>query len=184
MEVLRLGVKSELELPTYATATATPDPSQVCKLHHSSWQCQIFNSLSKSRGWTFILIDTSWVHNLLSHSRNSLEFFCMVDLYMPHPFVYSTVYVYQYGLINVAVYLGYNKIQYYLFCDSYCSSFSHWVIFHLASMPLGHILIFPWIMLLVLHLKTHYQAQGYTAFLLFSSRIFVFCILYLYLWYF
>ena len=30
MEVLRLGIESELQLP--ATATATPDPSRVCDL--------------------------------------------------------------------------------------------------------------------------------------------------------
>ena len=40
-EVPRLGVKSELQLPAYATATATPDPSCICNLCHSSWQCQI-----------------------------------------------------------------------------------------------------------------------------------------------
>ena len=36
MEVPRLGVKLELQLPTCATATATSDPSCVCDLHHSS----------------------------------------------------------------------------------------------------------------------------------------------------
>ena len=34
MEVARLGVKSELYLPAYTTATATPDTSVSCKLHH------------------------------------------------------------------------------------------------------------------------------------------------------
>ena len=38
MEVPRLGVKSELQLLAYTTAIATPDPSCVCDLHHSSWQ--------------------------------------------------------------------------------------------------------------------------------------------------
>ena len=36
MEVPRLGVKSELQLPAYATATAMPDPSCLYDLHHSS----------------------------------------------------------------------------------------------------------------------------------------------------
>ncbi len=51
MEVPRLGVESELQLPTTATATATgtPDPSCVCDLHHSSWQHWILNPLSKTR---------------------------------------------------------------------------------------------------------------------------------------
>ena len=38
MEVSRLGVESELQLLAYATATAMPDPSHICNLHHSSWQ--------------------------------------------------------------------------------------------------------------------------------------------------
>ena len=36
MEVPRLGVKLELQLPAYTTATATPEPSCACDLHHSS----------------------------------------------------------------------------------------------------------------------------------------------------
>ena len=38
MEFPRLGVLSELQLPAYTTATAMPDPSCVCNLHHSSQQ--------------------------------------------------------------------------------------------------------------------------------------------------
>ena len=38
MEVPRLGVELELQVPAYARATATWDPSLVCNLHHSSWQ--------------------------------------------------------------------------------------------------------------------------------------------------
>ena len=49
MEVRRLRAESELQLLIYTTATATPDPSHVCNLHHSSWQCQILNPLSKAR---------------------------------------------------------------------------------------------------------------------------------------
>ena len=36
MEVPKLGVESELQLPAYTTATATPDLSHICKLHCSS----------------------------------------------------------------------------------------------------------------------------------------------------
>ena len=48
----QLGVESELQLPAYAIVTATPDPSHVWDLHHSSWQCQILNPLSKARDRT------------------------------------------------------------------------------------------------------------------------------------
>ena len=49
VEVPRLGIESELQLPTYTTATATQDPSCVCDLHHSSQQHWILNPLSKAR---------------------------------------------------------------------------------------------------------------------------------------
>ena len=43
MEVPRLGVKSERQLPGYTAAAATPEPSHVCDRHHSSRQHQILN---------------------------------------------------------------------------------------------------------------------------------------------
>ena len=58
MEVARLGVKLELQLPAYATATAVWDPSRVCDLHHGSGQCQIPNQPSEARDQTHILMDT------------------------------------------------------------------------------------------------------------------------------
>ena len=53
MEVLRLGVELELQLPAYTTA-------------HS--QRQILNPLSKAKNVTCILMDTSRILNLLSHT--------------------------------------------------------------------------------------------------------------------
>ena len=50
MEVPRLGVESEPQLPAYARGTATLDPSCICNLHHSSQQRRIRNTLSKARG--------------------------------------------------------------------------------------------------------------------------------------
>ena len=58
MKVPRLGVKWELQLPAYTTATATQDPSPVCNLHHSPWQHQILKPLSEARDQTPILTDT------------------------------------------------------------------------------------------------------------------------------
>ena len=75
MEVLRLEVKLELLPLAYTTATATQDLRHVCDLHGSSQQCQSLNPLSETRDWTHILMDTSWVLNLLSHSENSLEIY-------------------------------------------------------------------------------------------------------------
>ena len=66
-----LGVESELQLPTYTTATETQVPSHVWDLQNSSWQCWILNPLSKTRDQTCILVDTSPVHNPLIHNGNS-----------------------------------------------------------------------------------------------------------------
>ena len=62
-EVPRVGIESELWPLAYTTATATamPDPSRVCHLHHSSWQCWILNPFSEARDQTHILTDTSQV---------------------------------------------------------------------------------------------------------------------------
>ena len=49
MEVPRLGDESELQLGAYPTATATPDLSCICDLHHSLQQRQILKPLSKAR---------------------------------------------------------------------------------------------------------------------------------------
>ena len=60
-EVPRLGVKSELQLLAYATATAMWDRSCIYNLHHRSRQCQILNPLSMAGDGTRIFKDTSWV---------------------------------------------------------------------------------------------------------------------------
>ena len=61
MEVPRLGVALELQVPAYTTTTATPDPSRICDLLHSSWQHWILNPLREARDRTRILMDTSGV---------------------------------------------------------------------------------------------------------------------------
>ena len=58
MEVLKLGVKSELQLQAYTTVIAMQDPSWVWGLQHDSQQHQILNPLSKARDQNYILMDT------------------------------------------------------------------------------------------------------------------------------
>ena len=67
----RLGVKLELQLRAYTTATATADPSRICDLRCSLQKHWIFNPQSEARDGTRILMDTSWVLNPLSHKENS-----------------------------------------------------------------------------------------------------------------
>ena len=62
MEVPRLGVKSELQLPAYITATATRDPSDVYNLHHSSRRHQIPHPWREARDRTRVLMETSQIH--------------------------------------------------------------------------------------------------------------------------
>ena len=78
MDVPRLGVKSELQLPAYSTATATAtatatwDLSHICDLHHSSWQCWILNPLSRARDRIRNLMVPSQIRfRQLCHDGNS-----------------------------------------------------------------------------------------------------------------
>ena len=64
LDVPRLEVQSDLQLPAYATATATQDPSCVYDLHHSSRQRRILNPLSEARDGT---------HNLMVPSQIRLR---------------------------------------------------------------------------------------------------------------
>ena len=56
MEIRRLGIELELQLPAYTTAIATPDLSQICVLCHSFWQHQILNPLSEAGDRTLVLM--------------------------------------------------------------------------------------------------------------------------------
>ena len=55
IEVPGLGAKLELQLLAYATATA--DPSHICDLWSSLWQCQILNAESEARDRIRILME-------------------------------------------------------------------------------------------------------------------------------
>ena len=62
----------------YTTATATPDPSHICDLHHSSQQCWILHPLSKTRDQTCILMNKT-IHESTMHfrwARMESPFFC------------------------------------------------------------------------------------------------------------
>ena len=61
MEVPRLGVKSELQLPTYATATATAMRAVSSIYTAAHGNAMILNPLSKARDWAHILMDPSQV---------------------------------------------------------------------------------------------------------------------------
>ena len=52
----------ELQLPAYARATAIPDLSRICSLHHRLQQHRILNRLSETRDRTCNLIVPSWTH--------------------------------------------------------------------------------------------------------------------------
>ena len=57
MEVPKLEVKSELQLPATASATATPVPSQSStSIHHNSWQHQIPDSPNEARNQIHLMV--------------------------------------------------------------------------------------------------------------------------------
>ena len=86
MDVPRLGVEMELQLPAYTTAPAMQDLSQICDLHHSSWQYQIPDSLSEARAQTRLFMDTRYESGwlLLRHKGNSPDFLSF-SVFFPLP---------------------------------------------------------------------------------------------------
>ena len=62
MEVPRLGIESEVQLPAFTAATAMPDPSRLCQLHHSPRQHGIPNPQSKARDQTWNFMVPSRIH--------------------------------------------------------------------------------------------------------------------------
>ena len=90
MEVCRLGIELELQLPAYTRATATRDPSRVCDLYHSSWQHHILNPLSKARG-TCILMDTNWIHFLCTTIETRYALFLTISSIMFGDWIESPV---------------------------------------------------------------------------------------------
>ena len=71
MEVPRLGVKLELQLPAYTTATGMLDPSHVCNLHHSYSPAR---SLTSEQGQGSNLHPHGSLSGSLCHHGNSLCF--------------------------------------------------------------------------------------------------------------
>ena len=63
MEVPRLGVESELQLPAYNTATVSPDLSHNCDLHNSSLQCWIIQ-VNQLIGHCDTINDFCFLHEL------------------------------------------------------------------------------------------------------------------------
>ena len=76
MEVPRLGVQSELQLPAYATGTAAQDPSQVFDVHQSSRQHQILNPQNEARDRTHNLMLPSWI-SFCCTTMGTPQFFLM-----------------------------------------------------------------------------------------------------------
>ena len=78
VEVPRPGVQSEVQLPGYTTATATRDPSRICKLCHSSQQCRILAPLREAGDRTHIFTDTSQARYCWATTGTpSLFYFCI-----------------------------------------------------------------------------------------------------------
>ena len=75
MEVPRLRVWLEPQLPAYTTARAMQDPSHLCDLHHSSLQYQIFSPLSEARDRTLNLMVPSRIAFCCATMRTPSQIF-------------------------------------------------------------------------------------------------------------
>ena len=82
MEVPRLGVEWELQLPAYATATATLDLNCICDLHHSLQQCWILNLLSEARDQTCNLVVPSQIRFRCTSSGTPFFFGFLEELFI------------------------------------------------------------------------------------------------------
>ena len=120
MEVPRLRAESDLWLLACATATATPDLSQVCDLHHSSWQCRILNPMSEARDRTLIFMFPSQIRFCCPKTGTPDSFiflFCVSTKFFLcdchethiHP-IFMTIY---FCLITTEVQLHIKTLQFY-----------------------------------------------------------------------
>ena len=107
MEVSRLGIELELQLPAKTIATAIRDQSCVCDLHHSSLLCQILNPLSEARckikpASSWILVRLVLLHHngnasfLISNSRSNFSF-CLHTVFL---ILLNRVSVFSYTSLN------------------------------------------------------------------------------------
>ena len=72
MEVPRLGVELELQVPAYTAGTQQCHIWAVSATYpHSSQQCRILNTLKEAKDQTRILMTLCWILNPLNHSGNS-----------------------------------------------------------------------------------------------------------------
>ena len=87
MEVPRLGVKIRATAASlhHSHRNAGSDPHRI-QLHHSSWQCQIPNPLSKARDRTHILLDTSRSHFLCATTQQELPIWFLKAWKSTQPF--------------------------------------------------------------------------------------------------
>ena len=60
-----------------ATATAMPDLSRDCDLHHSSWQCRILNPLGEVRDQTYNLVVPSRICSHCAMTETPTSFFLL-----------------------------------------------------------------------------------------------------------
>ena len=90
MEVPRWGVKSEVQLLAYTTATAMPESSHICYLNHRWWQCRILKLIEWGKGSNLYphgyiinhftcfssILNITFNHQNISERRLMLSFNC------------------------------------------------------------------------------------------------------------
>ena len=114
MEVSRLGVKSEIQLPAYTTTTAMWDPSCICDLHHSPWQHRPFMHWARPgiepiSSWVLVGFVNPWATmgtpNILLFSFSFL-FFSFFFFYVLH-LTYSLTCSYLYHSIKFTIFIDF-----------------------------------------------------------------------------
>ena len=121
VEIPRLGVELELQLPAYATATATQDLSRVCELRHSSRNARSLTHWVRPRDQPPNLMVPSRIHFHCPTTR-SPEVVSFIPDREWFLFLYS-------ALMNFDIFWDSQK-----FCFSYCADL-HLLDFLVLSCP-------------------------------------------------
>ena len=114
MEVPRLGVEWELQVPAYTTATAMQDLSLLCGLHHSSRQHQIHNPLIEARDRTRNLLVPRRIRFCCA-TMTTLSFFFLATLQhleVPRPGIRSKPQLQQHWIQNPLCHSGSSSLAF------------------------------------------------------------------------
>ena len=133
MEVPRLGVESELQLLTYTTAIAMPDPSCICELHCSLRQSGFLTHWARpgvepASSWILVRFLTRWATVGIPMSYFFYDLWTLNHTYKGLPHVKITCYLFS----SIILHSNFDPLGVYLdvCCEVYIQPFFFLLFFH------------------------------------------------------